>query len=90
MPPAAAAAFSTTALRPSAVVEVVSTTAQPSLSDSSFVLMTVSFFRLRSLLLRATTTGMPSSSSCVVKNRLRLKLVASTMLMMTSGFSLLT
>ena len=41
-------------------------------------------------LFKATTRGMPNSSSCVVKNRLRLRFVASTILMITSGFSPLT
>ena len=34
--------------------------------------------------------SIPSSKSCVVKKRLRLKFVASTMLIIASGFSCLT
>ena len=43
---------------------------------------------IRSDLFKATTTGIPSSISWVVKNKERLKLVASTMLTITSTFSL--
>ena len=52
--------------------------------------MVISLLSNRSLLFNATTSGMPSSSSCVVNSRLRLRLVASTMLMITSGASFLT
>ena len=38
-----------------------------------------------SSLLRATTTGIPSSRSCVVRKRLLFKLVASTIFMIASG-----
>ena len=87
---ARATAVSTTVFRPSAEVETVRMTGQPSLADRASTSILVSFFSLMSLLFRATTTGMPSSSSCVVKNRLRLRFVASTMLMITSGFSCFT
>ena len=52
--------------------------------------ITVPFFALISDLLRATITGIPSSSNCVVKNRERLRLVPSTILIITSGCSLRT
>ena len=70
-------------------VEIVSTTGQPSFVLRSFVLIFVSFFAVTSLLLSATTIGTPSSKSCVVKNKLLLRFVASTMLTITSGFSFL-
>ena len=83
-------AESITALSPSAEIETVSTTGQPSFLLKASVSISVCFFSLISLLLRATTVGIPNSKSCVVKKRLRLRLVASTMFMITSGFSFLT
>ena len=71
-------------------VETVSTTGQPRAEARASTSMVVFFFRVRSDLFRATTTGMPSSSSWVVKNRERLRFVASTILMMASGFSFTT
>ena len=45
-----------------------------------------SFFSFISFLLSATTIGIPSSKSCVVKNRLRERFVASTILIITSKY----
>ena len=71
-------------------VDTVLTTGQPSFSERRFSSISVCFLSVTSLLLSATTTGTPSSRSCVVKKRLRLKFVASTILMMASGCSFLT
>ena len=81
---------SITALSPSAEVAVVLITGQPSFAESLSESMSVFFFSLISLLLSATTTGMPSSRSWVVKKRLLLRLVASTILMIASGSEFLT
>ena len=85
-------AFSTTSFKPLLPVwmDTVLITGQPIFSERSSRLISVSFFSLISLLFRATTTGIPSSRSCVVKNRLRLRLVASTMLIIASGCSFFT
>ena len=88
--PAAEQAAATTCESPSADVETVLITGQPKIPLSFSASVLLPAFSFISLLLSATTTGMPSSKSCVVKNRLRLKLVASTMFIITSGFSFLT
>ena len=72
------------------IVEIVLITGHPNFSERMETLISVSFFSLMSDLFSATTTGMPSSISWVVKNRERLRLVASTILMMASGCSFLT
>ena len=64
------------------------TTAQPSASASFFKSILSPFFSTKSIMLTATTVGMFSSRSCVVRERLRSMFVPSTMLMMASGFSL--
>ena len=81
-----------TSLRPASLadVETVFITGQLSFSDRSFSSISVCSFALISLLFNATTTGIPSSSSCVVKKRLLLRFVASTIFTMASGFSCLT
>ena len=43
--------------------------------------------RTSSIMFRASTMGVSSSMSCIVRYRLRSMLVASTMLMMPVGFS---
>ena len=88
--PATEIAAATTAFNPSWWVETVSTTGQFSFSCKSLALILVFFFLLMSPLLSATTTGIPSSKSCVVKNKLLDKFVPSTMFTITSGFSPLT
>ena len=88
--PSCSTAASTTCFRPSAEVDTVSTTGQPSLADKVSMSISVFFFSLMSALFSATTVGTPSSKSWVVKNKLRLKLVASTMFTITSGFSFFT
>ena len=68
-------------------VETVFTTGHPNFSDNLATSIFVCFFSLTSLLFNATTTGIPNSNNCVVKNKLRLKFVESTILIITSGFS---
>ena len=87
--PSSAAAAATTAFTPSSFlsVETVLMTGQFSFAESASTSIVVPSFSLMSLLFSATTTGMPSSRSCVVKNRLLLRFVASTMLMIASGCS---
>ena len=72
------------------VIETVSMTGQPNFLDNCSVLILFPFFVLASLLFNATTIGIPNSNNCVVKKRLRLKFVASTILIITSGFSFFT
>ena len=74
-------------LTPSPLRAEISTILQPSCRESSFTLMLSPAFFTRSIMLRAMTTGMPSSVSWVVRYRLRSRLVASTMFKMASGFS---
>ena len=69
-------------------MDTVSKTGQPSFSERAFTSISVSLFLLTSDLFTATTTGIPSSRSCVVKNKLLLRFVPSTMFIITSGFSL--
>ena len=88
--PATLVAACITSLNPFPVVDIVLMTGHPSLSDNAFSSIFVSFLALISVLFKATTTGIPSSRSCVVKNRLLLKLVASTILTITSGCSFFT
>ena len=70
-------------------IDMVSMTGQPNFLLKSSTLISVSFFSLISLLFNATTIGTPNSINCVVKNKLRLRLVASTILIMASKFALL-
>ena len=88
--PASAIAFSIISFRPLFSIETVSYTGQPSFSESFFASIFVPSFSLISVLLSATTTGMPSSSSCVVKKSDLLRFVASTMFTIASGFAVLT
>ena len=45
----------------------VSTTVQPSAAPSFFASMTSPFLRVTSIMFSATTIGIPSSASCVVR-----------------------
>ena len=80
-------ALSAAAMPPSPFSALISTTSQPSASPSFFRSISSPFLRTRSIMLTATTTGMPSSMSWVVRYRLRSTLVPSTMFRMASGFS---
>ncbi len=67
----------------------ISTTLQPNCLDSSAVLIWSPFFSTASIMLTATTTGMPSSVSCVVKYKFLSKFVPSTRFRIASGRSLI-
>lgn len=58
----------------------------PSSASSSFTRMVPPFASTSSIMLSASTMGMPSSMICMVRYMLRSMLVPSTMLMMPSGF----
>ena len=60
-------------------------TGMPSSRSSSLTSTVPPLARTSSIMLRASTMGMPSSMSCMVRYMLRSMLVASTMLMMPSG-----
>ena len=66
-------------------VDTVVTTGQFNNFDNLSASISVCFLSLTSILFKATTTGIPSSINCVVKNKLRLKLVESTILIIASG-----
>ena len=84
---AAPTASSTTSLRPVFLRADVSTIGQPSFFDNASTSILMSFFLIRSAILRASTTGIPVSRSCVVRYRFLSILVASTRSIITSGFS---
>ena len=67
----------------------ISTTLQPSWRDNSSMLILSPFFFTTSIMLTATTTGIPSSVSCVVRYRLRSRFVPSMMFKIASGRSLI-
>ena len=61
------------------------TTLTPSLFSSSAMSIVIPHASNRSTMFKATITGISASSTCVAKNRLRLKLVASTTMITRSG-----
>ena len=65
----------------------ISTTLHPKALDNSAVLILSPFFSTTSIMLTATTTGMPSSESCVVRYKFLSKFVPSIMFSITSGRS---
>ena len=65
----------------------ISTTRHPRARPSPARLMVSPFFRTRSIMFTATTTGIPSSMSWVVRYRFRSMLVPSTIFKMASGCS---
>ncbi len=67
---------------------LISIVSQPSSFPSFAVSILSPFLRTRSIMLKAMTTGMPISTSWVVRYRFLSMLVPSTMFRMTSGFSL--
>ena len=81
------AARSAASLEPSPLSAEVATTSQPSAAPSRLRSMTSPFLRTTSIMFTATTVGMPSSMSWVVRYRFRSIFVPSTILMMASGFS---
>ena len=84
---AAFLAASISSLVPLPLSAVVSTTGTPSSAESFFTSIVSPRLLTMSIILSATTTGMPISSSCVVKYKLRSMLDASTKFTITSGFS---
>ena len=62
------------------------TTGMPRSSDSFCTSMVPPLARTSSIMFNASTIGTRSSSSCSVRYRLRSMFVASTILMMPSGF----
>ena len=63
------------------------TTGMPSIASISLMLMVPPLPRTSSIIFSASTMGVSSSISCIVKYRLRSMLVASTILIMPVGFS---
>ena len=64
---ARAAARAAASFEPSPLSAEVATTSQPSAAPSFLRSMTSPFFRTTSIMFTATTVGMPSSMSCVVR-----------------------
>ena len=87
LPFASSIAFSAALRLPSPFRAAVSTISQPSSEASFWVLISSPFLRTRSIILTATTTGMPSSISWVVRYRFLSIFVPSTILIIASGFS---
>ena len=72
---------------PSFLDAEMGTTGMPSSFSISFTSMVPPLPSTSSIMLSASTMGIPSSMSCIVRYRLRSTFVASTMLMMPRGFS---
>ena len=86
---AASIAASAASISPFPFRAEISTTLQPNCLDSSAVLIWSPFFSTTSIMLTATTTGMPSSVSCVVRYRFLSRFVPSIIFKMASGRSLM-
>ena len=84
---AASIAASAASMIPVPFSAEISTTLQPSWRPSSAVSILSPFLRTMSIMLMATTTGMPSSVSWVVRYRFLSRFVPSMMFRMTSGRS---
>ena len=82
--PSSIAVFTSSSM-PRPLSAEVGTIGHPSSRESLSTSILSPFFSTRSIMLRAMTTGRPSSRICVVKYRLRSRLVASIRLMTTSG-----
>ena len=80
-------AWSTSSSTPSFFAAEMGTTGMPSSASSSFTRTVPPLASTSSIMLSASTMGIPSSMICMVRYRLRSILVPSTMLMMPSGFS---
>ena len=65
----------------------ISTIGQPNSFESTSVLITSPFLLTKSIMLMAMTTGIPNSTNCVVRYRLRSKFEPSMMFRIASGFS---
>ena len=86
---AAAMAASAASVTPVPFSAEISTILQPNCLLSCWVSILSPLFFTTSIMLMATTTGMPSSVSWVVKYRFRSRLEPSTMFRMASGRSLI-
>ncbi len=84
---AASTAASAASMVPFPFKAEISTTLHPNCLDSSAVLILSPFFSTTSIMLMATTTGMPSSVSWVVRYRFLSKFVPSMMFKIASGRS---
>ena len=84
---ATCSAWSTSSPMPSFLDAEMGTTGMPSSFSISFTSMVPPLPSTSSIMLSASTMGIPSSMSCIVRYRLRSTFVASTMLMMPRGFS---
>ena len=84
---AALTADSAASFVPSPLSAEISTTGQPSFFESFSASILSPDLRTASIMFTATTVGIPSSSSCVVRYRLRSRFVPSTMFRMASGLS---
>ena len=82
---AALIASSAASVCPSPLRALISITGQPMLLLSASTSIVSPFLRTRSIILTAITTGIPSSSSCVVKYRFLSIFVPSTMFKIASG-----
>ena len=80
-------AWSTSSAVPSFLDAEMGMTGMPSSFSISFTWMVPPLPSTSSIMLRASTMGMPSSMSCIVRYRLRSTFVASTMLTMPRGRS---
>ncbi len=84
---AAAMALSIKFSIPSPFNALISTTTHPKALLIFFKSISSFCFLTTSIIFKATTTGIPSSVSCVVKYKFLSMLVASTILIIASGFS---
>ena len=78
-------AWSINSSMPSFFAAEIGTTGMPRISSNSLTRMEPPFARTSSIILRASTTGIPNSMICMVRYRFRSMLVASTILMIPSG-----
>ena len=82
-------AFSAASLIPVPLRAEISTTSQPSFSESFAMLSSIPFLAKRSIILTAIITGIPSSIICVERYKFLSMFVPSTILMIASGLSLI-
>ena len=78
-------ACSTSSSMPSFLAAEMGSTGMPSMRSISFTRTVPPLLRISSIMFRASTMGVSSSISCMVRYRLRSMLPASTMLMMPWG-----
>jgi len=84
---AASMACSARYIPPLPFIALIGTILHPSCSLSSTVSIMSPFLRTKSIMLSAITTGILSSSTCVVRYRFLSRFVPSIMFIITSGFS---